>query len=160
MPTNKEQKKEWFEGWFDENYLLLYSHRNRSDAKEQINLIIDTLKPPKEHSILDLACGEGRYTTLLHELGYHNITGLDLSQTLINSGKKKYPYLDLHVGDMRSIKGKYDLILSLFTAFGYFQSDEENENVLQGIYNSLKPDGTYWFDFLNAQQVEKDMVPR
>ncbi|MCP4151981.1 MAG: hypothetical protein GY757_29840, partial [bacterium] len=45
-------------------------------------------------------------------------------------------------------------------AFGYFQSDEENENVLQGIYNSLKPDGTYWFDCLNAQQVEKDMVPR
>lgn len=148
----------WFEQWFDENYLLLYTHRDHSDAAAQVRLIIDTVHITKDTSILDLACGEGRYTYLFHEKGYH-ITGIDLSETLVNSGIQKHPHLDLRVGDKRDIQGRYDLILSLFTSFGYFETDDENEQVLRSVYHALKPGGTYWLDFLNVEQVAAQLIP-
>ncbi|MCP4217925.1 MAG: class I SAM-dependent methyltransferase [bacterium] len=153
-----DTKSAWYKDWFDENYLKLYSHRNHGDAKTQVDLITATLELPKETAILDLACGEGRYTAIFKEMGYE-ITGMDLSETLINSGKKKYPHLNLEVGDMRNIRGEYDLVLSLFTSFGYFDEDSENEKVLHAVFNALKPGGLYWFDFLNAAAVTKNLVP-
>lgn len=149
----------WYREWFDENYLVLYRHRNRSDAEEQVRLIIDILKPCKETAILDLACGEGRYTALFNELGY-TVTGMDLSETLIQHGREIYPGLDLRVGDMRRIPGTFDLILSLFTSFGYFDTDEENEKVLHSVYTALNPDGVFWLDFLNARQVQEQLIPQ
>jgi SAM-dependent methyltransferase len=87
------------------------------------------------------------------------VTGLDLSEILVTHGREKYPQLDLRVGDMRSIPGKFDLILSLFTSFGYFETDEENEEVVRSVYEALNPNGVYWLDFLNAQEVESNRVP-
>ncbi len=155
----QEQETPWYEQWFDENYLALYCHRNRSDAEEQVRLIIDTLGLSQDTAILDLACGEGRYTALFKELGY-TITGLDLSETLIDCGRQRHPGLDLKIGDMRCIPGTFDLILSLFTSFGYFDKDEENEKVLHSVYYALNPGGVFWLDFLNAHQVQEQLSPR
>lgn len=148
----------WFEHWFDDNYLKLYHHRNIKDADEQVQLIIDTLKPGKNNLILDLACGEGRHCLLFHKKGYR-IRGIDLSAELIKSGKKKHPGLDIHVGDMRHIKGKHHIILSLFTSFGYFDKDQENESIIHSISSALHPGGLFWIDFLNPGYVKKTLVP-
>ncbi len=153
-----KQEKPWFMEWFDENYRMLYRHRNSDDAREQVCLIIDTLKPHKNTAILDLGCGEGRYTAVFKKKGYR-VFGLDLSETLVRIGKKKEPRLDLMVGDMRFIPGTFDLILSLFTSFGYFDTDAENEAALAAVFQSLNPGGYYWLDFLNAGYVIKNLVP-
>jgi SAM-dependent methyltransferase len=153
-----KEEKPWFVSWFDENYRMLYRHRNSEDAREQVRLIIDTLTPPKDRAILDLCCGEGRYAGIFRKLGYR-VFGLDLSETLIRIGKAKDPQLNLVVGDMRAIPGRFDLILSLFTSFGYFDSDEENEAALRSVYGSLNPGGTYWLDFFNSLYVKEHLVP-
>ncbi|UCH92845.1 MAG: class I SAM-dependent methyltransferase [Candidatus Aminicenantes bacterium] len=153
-----KQEKPWYVEWFDENYLEVYRHRNTKDAQKQVQLIINTLKLSKQSTILDLGCGEGRYTAIFKNQGYQ-VLGLDLSETLVKYGKKKNPQLDLVVGDMRFIPGRFDLILSLFTSFGYFEEDEENERVIRSVYQSLDPGGIYWLDFLNAEYVKKNLVP-
>jgi len=150
--------KYWYENWFDENYLKLYNHRDLADAKKQVELIENKINLSKEMTILDLCCGEGRHSILFHEKGYA-IKGIDQSVVLIGQGKMKYPMLDLSVGDMRSIIGKYDLILSLFTSFGYFDNDDENYNILKSISNSLNSDGYFWFDYLNSYNVISNLVP-
>ena len=148
----------WYEDWFDENYLELYKHRDSTDAKLQVKLIEKKVNLSKEMTILDLCCGEGRHSILFHEKGY-SIKGIDQSEILIRRGKKKHSSLDLSVGDMRIIKGKYDLILSLFTSFGYIDDDEENSNILKSIGNALKPGGHFWFDYLNSFNVISNLVP-
>ena len=60
---------------------------------------------------------------------------------------------------MRHIPGRFDLVLSLFTSFGYFEKDRENERVIQSVYQSLNTGGIYWLDFLNAGYLEKNLVP-
>lgn len=150
--------KHWYENWFDENYLELYKHRDSTDAKLQVELIEKKINITREMAILDLGCGDGRHSILFHQKGYL-INGIDQSVVLINQGKKKYPTLNLSVGDMRFINGKYDLILSLFTSFGYFDDDDENFKVLKSISNALNPGGYLWLDYLNSFNVISNLVP-
>lgn len=158
--ARRQKEIPWYKNWFDENYLLLYKHRNSDDAREQAALIQRTLKPGKNCTILDLGCGEGRYMPFFKNIGC-KIRGMDLSETLLRSAKTKYPLLDLVLGDMRNIPflpAKFDLILSLFTSFGYFENDEENRQVVGSIYRCLKPGGVFWLDFLNADSIENNLV--
>jgi SAM-dependent methyltransferase len=149
-------KDNWFEKWFNEKYLVLYAHRDELDTQKQGLLITKEFSSTETGKVLDLGCGDGRYTYFLKNKGF-DISGIDLSQDLINSGKKKYPLLDLQVSDMRSFKGKYRLILSLFTSFGYF-SDVENIDLLKHIYNSLEIGGYFWLDYLNEITVKNNLV--
>ncbi len=149
--------KAWFREWFDENYLLIYSHRDESDAKKQIELLLNTIKPQIDDKILDLGCGEGRHVSILGKKGF-DITGLDLSEDLLKSGRMKNPELKLLHGDMRNIPGKFKVILSLFTSFGYFDDDNENINVIKGVYDSLENGGHFWLDFLNSKYVTANVV--
>jgi SAM-dependent methyltransferase len=119
-------------------------------------LILSTLSPGPQVRILDLGCGDGRYTHILHRLG-HRIVGLDLSLTLLRAGRAKYGNLPLVQGDMRAIPGRYDLILSLFTSFGYFDSREENLSVLASVNSALRPAGYFWLDFLNPVHVRRHL---
>ncbi len=53
--------------------------------------------------ILDLACGMGRTTLRLYEMGF-SVVGIDLSEVLINAARKRFPYLDLRVGSFTCIE--------------------------------------------------------
>jgi SAM-dependent methyltransferase len=53
----------------------------------------------------------------------------------------------------------FDLVVNLFTSFGYFEDDRENARVLVCVCDTLRPGGTLVIDFLNASQVRSDLVP-
>ena len=147
----------WFKKWFDENYLLLYSHRDCEDAEKQVQLIIHTFNPKKNAKLLDLGCGDGRYLYLFNKRGFQTF-GLDLSERLLRKGMEKYKNPNVILGDMRAIPGHFDIILSLFTSFGYFEIERENEKVLDSVSESLNKGGWFWLDFLNPTVVKKNLV--
>jgi SAM-dependent methyltransferase len=160
MNNDKYEKTEvpWYVNWFDKNYLRLYGHRNLNDAIKQVELISKVLKPKKDCRMLDLGCGDGRYTYLFSQQGF-DITGLDLSDELINEAKSKYGDLNLIIGDMRNFTGEFDIILSLFTSFGYFMDDKENLQVFRAVNAALKRNGWFWLDFLNSDFVKDNVIP-
>ncbi len=155
---SSKNKKPWYVEWFDETYLDVYRHRDENEAREQVDLIIDTLHLHREIKILDLGCGEGRYTSIFHEKGF-TVLGIDLSKCLIGCASKKNPNLLLAVGDMRAIPGKFDLVLSLFTSFGYFEDEIENRHVIREIHSALNSGGYLWLDFFNADYVRSNFLP-
>jgi SAM-dependent methyltransferase len=53
----------------------------------------------------------------------------------------------------------FDLVVNLFTSFGYFEDDRENARVLVRVCDALRPGGILVIDFLNASQVRNDLVP-
>lgn len=147
----------WYRRWFDKNYLLLYSHRDDHDAKKQIRLITQTLKIRREDPILDLGCGMGRHAHLLHEDGY-TVFGLDLSRVLLEEAGRRYGLTNLILGDVRRIPGLFAVILSLFTSFGYFETDSGNQQVLNEVSRSLKPGGWFWLDYLSPGFVKSSLA--
>ena len=52
--------------------------------------------------LLDLACGMGRTTLMLHEMGLV-VRGIDRSAVLIAAARRRLPYLDLRVGSYDQI---------------------------------------------------------
>ena len=62
---------------------------------------------------------------------------------------------------MREIpnSGFYRTIVSLFTSFGYFENDHENERVLQSVHCALSGNGAFLLDTLNREHVLANLVP-
>lgn len=152
--------KEWFSNWFDSPYYhLLYFHRDDHDARSFIDKLLEYIRPGEEARILDLACGRGRHAIYLNQKGY-NVTGLDLSPESIGLAQKhENESLHFATHDMRDpLPGEYDLILNLFTSFGYFSTDEEHITALRNISDALRDGGGFLLDYMNAEKVKKHLV--
>lgn len=155
------KNKQWFSSWFDtEYYHILYQNRGEEEAKKFINQLIQLLEIPKSSPVLDLACGKGRYSITLNELGY-SVIGADLSSNSILEAKQfEKEGLEFIVQDMREVipNVSFQAIFNLFTSFGYFDSTADNEKVLNSIHEMLLPKGMLVIDFMNATKVIKDLV--
>jgi SAM-dependent methyltransferase len=153
---------DWYKHWFGNEYLTVYAHRNESEARTLIRLIQRNLVVPSGGRILDLCCGQGRHALLLANMGYA-VVGIDLSRTLLNIAKFKHSAAGnafFVQADMRFLPAQntYDLLLNLFTSFGYFESDEENQSVFKQFVVALKPEGQFVFDYFNAPHLIENLV--
>lgn len=101
--------------------------------------------------VLDLACGPGRHSIPLAKNGFH-VTGVDRSPFLLK--RARHYALREQVGiefireDMRlfSRRDSYDLALSLYSSFGYFDDPTDNQNVLDCTCRNLKKGGMFFID--------------
>ena len=163
----------WYEESFGSEYLKLYAHRNLDEARKNIHSILGFFPLSKEEPVLDLCCGAGRHLLVLRELGFCALTGLDLSAELLQEAGQKLAGQSLAAqtlagevslirGDMRAIPyaNHFAAILSLFTSFGYFKADEENQAVLVAAHRSLRPGGIFLLDYLNRERVIANLVPQ
>ena len=153
---------EWFEQWFGEEYLQLYPHRDGEDAQHAIDLVGRVVQL-KRARVLDLACGPGRHSERLAALGAI-VTGFDLSMPLLSRAKHRSSSTAKWVrGDMRCLPfrdGIFDVVVNLFTSFGYFADDREHSAVIHGVAQTLVSGGTLVLDYLNAESVRANLVAR
>lgn len=154
---------EWFEEWFSsEEYLTVYKHRDDNDARLLTNLICENLKTKNISSVLDLACGAGRHSILFAQKGF-SVTAVDLSENLLKVGKEKSKELGLNINflpaDLRDFKleDQFNLVISLFTSFGYFITDEENFNIFTIAYKHLLSNGYFAFDYFNSNYLRNNL---
>ena len=150
---------EWFQEWFGEEYLQLYPHRDAGDAARLAGLIAARVSWNRGQRLLDLGCGPGRHMVALEARGAHPV-GLDLSASLLRRARQSTP-APLIRADMRWLplrSGSFDLVVNLFTSFGYFATDKEHQRVMAQIADVLKPHGWFAMDFLNAPWVESNLV--
>ena len=155
-------KTEWYLDWFNSPfYHLLYKERNSSEATYFMNNLINRLQIDKNSSILDLACGRGRYSLYLSNIG-HKVTGIDISKENISEAKKnESDKLNYILHDMRyPLNQKFDLILNLFTSFGYYEKDADNLSVIKSIKSNLETDGQAVIDFFNIDYILDNLVEK
>lgn len=153
---------EWFATWFDSPYYpLLYNYRDEEEAARFVDQLMQTLALPAGQRVLDVGCGSGRHVHQLARMGYR-ATGIDLSPASIERARRDAPAgAHFQVADMRdfSLGERFDLVLNLFTSFGYFQSQAENLRVLERFHAHLQPGGQLVIDFLNAERVRSGLEP-
>lgn len=154
--------KEWFSTWFDSMYYhRLYKDRNHDEAERFIHNLVEFLEIPSGSKILDLACGKGRHSKILHSLG-NEVVGLDLSPNSIREAQNfSTKDLRFEVHDMREVYHQldFDYVFNLFTSFGYFDDEQDNRKALEGMKAVIKEQGKIVIDFLNAPWVENNLVP-
>ncbi len=151
----------WFASWFDSPYYhILYKDRDEEEAQLLMDNIVHYLNLPEEAKILDLACGKGRHSIYLNQLGF-DVTGADLSTNSIAEAKKsENKTLHFQEHDMREpFEDQFDAIFNLFTSFGYFENEQDNLATLKAIKESLTEYGFAVIDFMNVHQVIANLVP-
>ncbi|HEX7320437.1 MAG TPA: class I SAM-dependent methyltransferase [bacterium] len=104
----------------------------------------------KGSQILEIACGNGRICTGLAKKGF-KVTGIDISPLYIEDArikakKLKIKNIDYLCGDIRSldkhVKGKFDVVISIFTAIGYYDR-KTDERIFKKVARLLKPKGLF-----------------
>lgn len=149
----------WYQEWFGEEYLELYSHRDADEAREQVRFCRDQFGTLPGR-LLDLACGTGRHIQELQCAGYE-VVGCDLSYTLLQSGLGENGEMSVVRADMRSLPfgtASFSGLVNFFTSFGYFATEEENLRVVREMSRVLKADGLFLFDYLNVQRELDQLV--
>lgn len=160
METPVQTSPAWYETWFDSPYYhLLYKHRDNNEAATLLKNLSKKLEFNDKHRFLDLACGKGRHSIILNDLGY-DVTGVDLSKNSILFAKQyEKAGLRFAVKDMREVvmPEGFTHVLSLFTSFGYFDTYSENRKVIESVWENLKEAGLFVIDFLNADKVLRNL---
>jgi SAM-dependent methyltransferase len=153
---------EWFEQWFGEEYLKLYPHRDEVDARAAVSLIAASI-PLEGRRVLDLACGPGRHAKLIREAGAW-VVGFDLSMPLLSRARHRMaPPLVVVRGDMRQVPfapAAFDVVVNLFTSFGYFSEDGQHRWVLSETNRVLVGGGTFVLDYFNSRSLLENLVER
>jgi SAM-dependent methyltransferase len=136
------------------------SFRLAAGEMDKILALIDF----KGRSVLDLACGPGRHAIVLARKGYQ-VTGVDCSALLLGKAKSRAEAEGLDVEfveeDMRRFRrpGAYDLALSMFTSFGYFDSRDDDLTVLRNVRDSLAPGGALVMDLFGKEVLARNFQP-
>ena len=148
--------KQWYETLF-ENYGQKYDSESFAQGTiGECDFIEQEISFNKSVKILDVGCGTGRHSIELSKRGY-NITGIDLSDSLLAKAREKAEKQDLKINFLKynarnlPFKNEYDLVIMLCEgAFPLMEADEMNYEILKNATKSLKEGGKVIFTTLNG----------
>ena len=106
-------------------------------------------------SVLDLACGLGRTTLLLHEMGLQ-VRGIDRSDLFIETARRRLPYLDLRVGSYDRIEeadSSFRHVLISLNGIDYAYPAAQRIAALQECARVLQPGGTLIYSSHNVKSL-------
>jgi SAM-dependent methyltransferase len=105
--------------------------------------------------VLDLACGLGRTTLLLHEMGL-SVRGIDLSEIFIKIAQRRFPYLDLRVGSFDAIEepdASFSHVLISHNGLDYSFPESQRILALRECARVLAPGGTLIYSSHNLRSL-------
>lgn len=141
MVINRQKGSQYGKREWDEEYIK-YGFK---DEASQIDFAQKLLKifPKQIKSILDVACGIGRYHKVWLENGY-SVTGTDLSEFFIEHAKKINPTADYYVCDAQKLPTeiKYDIITAS-------EPGMMNAYIIRNIYKCLNTNGIFVLESRN-----------
>jgi SAM-dependent methyltransferase len=155
--------------WFESNsfwtrmFPFMFPEASFASATENVPKLA-ALTGISTGSVLDLACGPGRYAVPLAQAGFA-VTGVDRTRFLLDKARDRAKSSGVNVewveADMRQFvrPAAFDLAINVFTSFGYFDDPAENRRVLENVLVSLKPGGTFLLDHLGKELLAARFQP-
>jgi ubiquinone/menaquinone biosynthesis C-methylase UbiE len=156
-PAKSSDRIEWWEAFFQPitGEVMFGTKTGNTEAEIAQVLRRTRVRPPAE--VLDLACGIGRHSHRFAARGFA-VTGLDYSESYLQQARKTAIKDRLSIrfvqGDMRDLKphfapNSFDMVVSLFNSFGYFDQRADDFRMLRAVNRVLKPGGRFVLNTLN-----------
>ena len=161
-------KKDWWKTFFNNTIGQVMFSMPQERTRQEVQTILKETKLSKGSKILDLGCGVGRHSIEFAKQGM-SVVGLDFSKDYVAEAKKKVKkerlnqQVSIIYGDMRKINqlfsaGEFDLVVSLFNSFGYFDKRSDDKKVLRGAAHVLKQGGLLVVNTLNRSGAERQLI--
>ena len=141
----------------------MFSPARIAAAEEEIDPLL-RLIGMRPQSILDLCCGPGRFAVPLARRGFR-VTGVDRTTFFLDKAKERAAAENVAVEwvqeDMRTFvqPSAFDLAISMFTSFGYFDDKAEDLTVLRNVHESLRPGGALVMDVVGKERLARTFQP-
>ena len=156
---------QWFEdeAFWRELYPYLFTERRFASAPAEVDQVL-ALANFQGSAVLDLCCGPGRHAVELAKRGY-SVTGVDRTAFLLERARERADKAAAAVEwvqqDMRDFArpNAFDLALSMFTSFGYFENPDQERRVLQNVWRSLRTGGALVMEMAGKERLAKILSP-
>lgn len=121
------------------------------------------LRAPQASTLLEVACGTGRYLELLGK--HFEVEGLDLSREMLAKARERVPDVQLHDANMMAfdLGRHFDVVCCLFRSIAYAQNTGNLAMTVQAMADHLAAGGllmiepfftprTYWVDRITLNE--------
>jgi SAM-dependent methyltransferase len=156
---------EWFEddSFWITTFPYMFPAESFPRADEEVDKLI-ALTGVSDGALLDLCCGPGRHTTAFARRGFR-VTGVDRTRFLLDKARERAKEEGLDIEFIETDMSRFvrpaafDLAISMFTSFGYFDDREQDMMTLRNIHASLKPGSICVIDVFGKERLARSFEP-
>ncbi len=150
---------EWWSTLFNAIYLQTDGDvvEDQLITQQEVDLVVELCGLEKSDRVLDLCCGQGRHAIELATRGFEHVTGVDRSRFLIRLARRRARRASLSVrfreGDarrFRHVESSFDTVIMMGNSFGYFESADDDAQVLLAVRRALRSGGTLFLDLADG----------
>jgi D-alanine-D-alanine ligase len=147
---------DWAHEYFERGYAQRWGLAAPSGrVRLEVDGIWNILQLSHTSRVVDIGCGHGRHALVLAERGA-DVVGVDFADSLLSRAQQLATVSPARVrwirGDMRRVpvqSGCADAAL-IMDAFGFFETDEEDERVVREARRILRPRGSLLLKVVNG----------
>ena len=160
----KAPLKDWWKTFFGPLAgEVMFTPRGGGRARVEVAAIRRRVGIAPGARILDVPCGTGRHAMVFARAGFA-VVGLDYSRPYLAAARAAAKAAGLGArlrfvrGDMRRLAnhvapGSFDLAVSLFNSFGYFDRRSDDARVVRQVFEALAPGGVFVVNTLHESGV-------
>jgi SAM-dependent methyltransferase len=152
----------WHEqdGFWDTFAPVIFDQPRRDLAGEEIERLIELLHLTPDLRICDLCCGVGRHSLELARRGFA-VTAVDRTERYLDqaasAAREEGLEIEIVHADMRDFcqPESFDVVLNLFTSFGYFDAQRDDRQATENVHRSLEPGGRFLLDLMSKEIIAR-----
>jgi SAM-dependent methyltransferase len=164
-----QEKEKLGNDWYKSSRLwklfapLMFGPERWAQTGGEVDGIISLLQLKGNERVLDACCGVGRHSLELARRGF-SVTGVDLTEDFIQAARESAAAerltIEFIVEDVRNFKplAPFDVVINLYTSFGYFESEEEDLRFLRVMKECLKPGGVLLIETKGKEVTARDFI--
>ena len=137
---------------------VLFTRRRWERAETEVGLLGALLGLTGDEQILDMPCGTGRHSIELARCGYR-ATGVDRTEAYLAEARRRAEAGGVTVewvrADMRSFSRPqaFDVVLNLYTSFGYFEDTADDKLAARAFFDALRPGGRLLMELFGRENL-------
>jgi SAM-dependent methyltransferase len=135
---------------------IMFGEQRWNSTAPQVTQLVSLLNIAAPAKVLDLCCGMGRHSLEFARRGF-KVTGVDRTAVYLDRARKEAEKEGLAVDfvrdDMRQFvrPDGFDVVINLFTSFGYFENPAEDRRVITNMAKSLPKGGRLVMEMMGKE---------
>ncbi len=154
IPNPPELLTDWNQRFFGPLFVRIFRKLGKFErTAEEVRELVSLLRLPMGAAILDVPCGFGRHSKVLHEEGF-SVSGIDSSAFLLRLARRYNRGPNYQLRDMRfPPRGQFSAILNLWTSFGNLATRKEDRDALVSWHTALTHGGQMVMEISDLERV-------